>query len=300
MRDRRFLFLVLVFLTISRVASAQDVLTVDKLTLNQHVDHRVAPLYPPIAKVAKIQGTVVFDIRIGVTGKVESMKVISGPAMLQQAATDALKHWTYHPFEKDGAPVPASGVVSIDFDLGADWPTPKEEEIASRYFPSFDQCTKMLSSRSFQQASVACEQSARIAEEFAPEVRFTERRIAFVYAATALADIGDLKSALPWAEKAVNIVKLGHSDDSGNNAAYSARGTIEGMMGDLTAADQDLTLAEDYERKGIADMEKEAPGTAKYDRSVLARDLRFHAQVLQGLNHPEDSQRKLDEATKLN
>ena len=300
MNFRRFLLFVLVLPTIACLGSAQEAISVDQLKLSQHLDHQVAPLYPPIAKAAQIQGTVVFEVRVGTTGRIESMKVISGPAMLQQAAMDSLKQWTYHPFEKNGVPIPASGTVSIEFSLGKDGPTPKEEEIASRYFPTFHQCTKALSSKDFKQASAACEQSARIAEEFASDVRFVERRMAFVYAATALADIGDLKGGLLWAEKAVEVVKLGHSDDSGKNAAYSTRGTIEGMAGDLTAADQDLTLAEDYERKAIAEMEKDSPGIGGYDRSVLARDLRFHAQVLQQLKHPEDAQKKLDEASKLN
>jgi hypothetical protein len=131
-------------------------------------------------------------------------------------------------------------------------------------------------------------------------VRFIERRSAFVYAATACANNRDLTSALVWAVKAVEVAKLGHDDDSGNNAVYSTKGTIEGMMGDLAASDQDLTLAEDYERKGIAHMEIDSPGIAKYYRGVIARDLRFHAQVLQGLNRPDDAQKKIDEAAKYN
>jgi hypothetical protein len=61
-----------------------------------------------------------------------------------------------------------------------------------------------------------------------------------------------------------------------------------------------LTVAEDYERKGIAHMELDSPGIAKYYRGVLARDLRFHAKLLQGLNRPDEAQKKLDEAAKYN
>ena len=301
MRFRRFLLFALLCSGISSLLSAQEILAVDASTLNQHIDHHLAPVYPPIAKAARIQGTVVFQVQVGTTGTIESMKVVSGPTMLQQAAIDCLKQWTYHPFEKDGKPVLAAGPVSIVFSLGIDGPTPQEEEIASRYFPLFDQCNKAISAGTDRAAAeTACNKAAETAMEFAPNVRFIERRSAFVYAATASANNRNLANALAWAVKAVEVAKLGHDDDSGNNAVYSTKGTIEGMIGDLAASDQDLTVAEDYERKGIAHMEIDSPGMAKYYRGVLARDLRFHAQVLQGLNRPDEAQKKLDEAAKYN
>src|SRR5271154_2966989 len=97
---------------------AQQVIQVTAREIQQHIDRQVFPVYPPIAKAAQIQGTIVFDLRIGTTGKIESMKVVSGPAMLQQAAIDALKQWTFHPFEKDGVSVIATGQYSIIFTLG--------------------------------------------------------------------------------------------------------------------------------------------------------------------------------------
>ncbi len=300
MQFRRLLTLSFALLAISALAPAQDVHKVDGPTLSQHIDHQLPPVYPPIAKAARIQGTVVIEVRVGVAGKVESMKVTSGPPMLQQAALDCLKQWTYRPFDKDGVPTSVSGPVSIDFSLGRDGPTPDEDKIASQFFPLSDQCRKAISTRDFVTAASICKQAAETAEQFTPTVRFIEKRSAFVYAATAFADNGDLKTALDWAAKAVQVVKLGNDDASGNNAAYSTKGTIEGMSGDLAAADQDLTAAEDYERKGIVNMEKDAPSVSENYKRVLARDLRFHAQVLQRLNRPDDAQKKLDEAAKYN
>jgi hypothetical protein len=136
------------------------------------------------------------------------------------------------------------------------------------------------------------------AEKLELDGNYVAKRSAFVYAATAYADVGDLKGALPWAVKAVETVELGHDDDSGSNAAYSTKGTIEGLLGDLPAADHDLTVAEDFSRKGITWVEKEAPSLrAEYVRSFV-RDLQFHARVLQTLNRPDEAQRKLDEAAK--
>jgi tetratricopeptide (TPR) repeat protein len=229
------------------------------------------------------------------------MKVVGGPPMLQQAAMDSLKQWTYRPFEKDGKPVEASGPVSIDFSLGKDGPTPKEEEIARRYFPLSDQCRKAVSAKTdYLVAASVCKQAAQTAEEFAPNVRFVEKRSAFVWAAWSLMYSGDLKTALVYAEKAVDVAKLGNADNSGMNAAYGVKGIVEGNLGDLNDADQDLAIAEDYGRKGIvwADQVKFEHGDSY--KNALIMDLRFHAQVLQGLKRSEEAQKKLDEAAKLN
>ncbi len=279
----------------------QEAISVDQAALNQHVDHRVPPVYPPIAKAAHIQGTVAFNIRIGTTGKIESMKVVSGPSMLQQAAIDCLKQWTFHPFDKDGVPVSATGPISIIFILSNYHPGPNDTEIADKYFHLSDQCRKAVATRSdLAGAEAVCNQAGGTAEMFGSEVRFIEKRSAFVYAATACANNRDLAKALAWANKAVETVKLGHDDNAGDNAAYSTRGMIEGMSGDLPTADLDLTVAEDFGRKGIAWAEKEAPSLRpEYIRSYV-RDLQFHSQVLQALNRPEEAKKKLDEAGKFN
>jgi TonB family protein len=253
MHVRKAAFFVLALPALIAVAFAQDVLQVDATTIQQHVDHQVPPVYPPIAKAAHIQGTVVFDLRVGTTGKIESMKVVSGPAMLQQAAIDCLKQWSFHPFEKDGGPVEATGQVSIVFSLSDYHPAADDEQVADQYFPLFDQCNKAISSRAdAKNAEDLCNKAGETAEKFGSEVRFIEKRSAFVYAATACASNRDLPNALAWARKAVEVVKLGHDNNSGSSAAYSIKGMIEGMTGDLTALDTDLAAAEDFGRKGIA------------------------------------------------
>lgn len=277
--------------------SAQDVISVDQQTLNQHVDHRVPPVYPPIAKAAHVQGTVLFELRIGVSGKIESMKVVSGPAMLQQAAIDSVKQWTFRPFEKDGSPVIATGQLPIVFAMSDYRPPANDGQIADRYFPLSDKCRQAVSAKEDRSgAESVCNQAAETAEQFGPEVRFIERRSAFVYAATACANNRDLVKALAWASKAVAVVKLGHDDNSGNNAAYSTKGMIEGMMGDLAGADRDLTVAEDYGRKAVAWAEQVKFEHGNSYKQSLVRDFRFHAQVLQAMNRSKEAQEKLDEA----
>lgn len=301
MRFCKVLLITLLFAATSSVLSAQEPLAVDAKTMEQHVDHHLPPVYPAIAKAARVQGTVVFQIQVGTTGKVESTKVLSGPPMLQQSAIDCVKLWTFHPFEKDGVPVAASGNVSIEFSLGKDGPTPKEDEVASRYFPLSNQCRKALSAHSdYPAAADVCKSAADAADEFPADQRFIEKRSAYVFAAYALMGNKNLNTALLYAGKAVDVVKLGHDDNSGSNAAYGVRGMVEGNLGDLSSADQDLTVAEDFERKGIAWAEQVKFEHGDSYKQALVQDLRFHAQVLKALNRSEDAQKMLDEAAKYN
>ena len=97
---------------------AQEVISVDETTVEQHVDHRVDPVYPPIAKAARVGGTVVLDVRVKGDGKVRSAKAVSGPPMLQQAAMDAVRTWRYKPYLLNNEPVEVETTVNVIFTLG--------------------------------------------------------------------------------------------------------------------------------------------------------------------------------------
>jgi TonB family protein len=316
-------------------AHAQQVIQVSAKEIQQHIDHKAFPAYPQSAKAAHVQGTVVFDMRIGVTGKLESMTVVSGPPMLQQAATDCLKQWTFHPFEKDGVAVAAEGKYSLIFLLGdgsgsmskpagqANPPSQGAQATSSQTItvnvksetpvqvadPKLEQqfhepdgaCKDGVLSKTFNDATVSsCQQAAVLAEQLPTEGNYTAKRSAFVYAATAYGDVGKFKEALPWATKAVNIVKLGHDSNSGTEAAYATRGEVEMLLGDYSAADQDLSVAEEILRRAVAQEGKEtAQSQNPYLVRTLVRDLTLHARVLQELSRPDDAKKKRDEAEPL-
>jgi TonB family protein len=84
---------------------------------NGRLLHRAEPVYPPDAKAAGISGTVVLQISIDSSGKPDSMQVISGPTMLQQAALDAVKQWRYRPFLVHNRPVEVETTVNVIFAL---------------------------------------------------------------------------------------------------------------------------------------------------------------------------------------
>jgi protein TonB len=75
------------------------------------------PIYPPLAKQAKIQGDVLIDAVIDVNGQVVEMQVLNGHPMLINAALEALRRWRYQPTILNEEPVPVQLVVTIRFRL---------------------------------------------------------------------------------------------------------------------------------------------------------------------------------------
>lgn len=78
---------------------------------------KTTPLYPQIAKTARVQGTVVLQATISKTGAIEGLRVISGPDMLRQAAVDAVRTWRYKPYLLNNQPVEVETTVNVVFSL---------------------------------------------------------------------------------------------------------------------------------------------------------------------------------------
>jgi TonB family protein len=79
---------------------------------------KVAPVYPPDAKAAGVSGTVVLQCTISKEGRVVNLNVVSGPALLQQSAIDAVRQWRYRPYLVNGEAVEVQTTVNLIFTLG--------------------------------------------------------------------------------------------------------------------------------------------------------------------------------------
>ena len=79
---------------------------------------RTAPIYPPMAKNARVSGTVVIQATISRNGTIENSHVVSGPAMLRQSALDAVKTWRFRPYLLSGEPVEVETTVNVNFAMG--------------------------------------------------------------------------------------------------------------------------------------------------------------------------------------
>lgn len=76
------------------------------------------PKYPVKAKKAKIQGEVVLHAVISKEGHIESLHVVSGPAMLRNSALNAVRTWRYKPYVHNGHPVAVDTNINVIYQLG--------------------------------------------------------------------------------------------------------------------------------------------------------------------------------------
>jgi TonB family protein len=84
-----------VTLAVGQVAAAQTTHTPTNQPVGPALVHLEDPMYPPIARAARVSGEVVVNAEIHADGSVGSLRVVSGPAMLHQAAVDSASHSTF-------------------------------------------------------------------------------------------------------------------------------------------------------------------------------------------------------------
>jgi protein TonB len=83
------------------------------------VINRVQPLYPPLAKQARISGTVRLQAVIAKDGTVQELQVLSGHPLLVAAALDAVRQWRYQPTLLNGEPVEVVTTIDVVFTLSS-------------------------------------------------------------------------------------------------------------------------------------------------------------------------------------
>jgi protein TonB len=80
--------------------------------------YRVKPNYPPLARQARIQGTVELRAIISKMGTIENLNVVSGHALLVTSAVEAVKQWRYRPYLLNGEPIEVETEITVNFILG--------------------------------------------------------------------------------------------------------------------------------------------------------------------------------------
>lgn len=79
--------------------------------------HKVQPAYPPLARSARIQGSVVLQALIGKDGSIQNLRVVSGHPMLTNSALEAVRQWKYKPYYLNGEPVEVETTINVNFTL---------------------------------------------------------------------------------------------------------------------------------------------------------------------------------------
>ena len=77
----------------------------------------IRPVYPMIAKAAGVEGSVVVEAVISRDGRIESLHVVSGPPMLQNAAMDAIREARYQPYRLNGEPTEVETRITVNFRM---------------------------------------------------------------------------------------------------------------------------------------------------------------------------------------
>jgi TonB family protein len=80
----------------------------------------VDPVYPEIARQAKIEGVVIVQARTDAQGRVKDAIVLRSVPLLDQAAIAAVRQWVYEPLMIDGQAREAVFTVTVRFTLDAE------------------------------------------------------------------------------------------------------------------------------------------------------------------------------------
>ncbi|MBM3775068.1 MAG: TonB family protein [Acidobacteria bacterium] len=75
------------------------------------------PVYPPLAKQARIQGVVRLNAIIGKDGTIQNLQVMSGHPLLVPSALEAVKQWMYKPTLLNGEAVEVVTQIDVNFTL---------------------------------------------------------------------------------------------------------------------------------------------------------------------------------------
>src|SRR5262249_45841795 len=97
----------------------------------QHLIERTPPDYPPIAKVANVEGDVSLTLEVDQSGGVVRVVTSTGPALLRKAAETAAEHYHYRPFDVNGAPADILVEAVVKFRLHVQTPPVPFPEVAA-------------------------------------------------------------------------------------------------------------------------------------------------------------------------
>ena len=98
-------------------AEPREPIRVSRGVQNSRLIHKVNPVYPELAKRARVSGIVLLQVTVDERGLVAGIKLIRGHPLLNQSAIDAVSRWMYSPTLLSGEPVPVIATVTVNFVL---------------------------------------------------------------------------------------------------------------------------------------------------------------------------------------
>ena len=79
--------------------------------------HKVDPIYPALARQARVSGTVELLGVLGTDGRIHELKVLRGHPLLVNAALDAVQQWIFEPTLLNGQAVEVAAPITVNFIL---------------------------------------------------------------------------------------------------------------------------------------------------------------------------------------
>ena len=264
----------------------------------RHLIKHPDAIYPPIAKAAHIQGSVLLHATVDTDGAVTAIEIVGGPPMLRAAAKDAVKLWTYRPFEVNGKPAVVQVIVSVPFSLGIPSDQEKSDEaIGQAFFPKSDQCEAANHAGHWTDAVKLCGELVAIATRFPdPSSRSLEILDAHEDYGEALAFSGSVPDALIQFQQAVDIAqKRLTNKDAEYGTAFYWLAYAEHVSHMPAQADHDYATAELTYRNAMANL----PDMKKIYGRYLAHTLAFHSVLADQTGHADQAKAMRDEAFSL-
>jgi TonB family protein len=273
---------------------AQAPVRLDSSMTPPHVLNHPQADFPPIAYAARAYGTVVIEVTIDQAGHVSSVRVVSGPPMLQQAALDAVRRYTFAPAMLHGKPLAVKMDIKIDFTVNSQ---PHVAEGWGKFQQALKKCQEQMKKPGTPSNQVdACGHAAQLADTLPDDAPTFQPITAYVQYATALIRDGNAADAVPVGNKAIAMSKLPETLLT-LCPSYEVTGEASALAGNLPAADQYLAQAEECESR-----ELQLPTTLplkQHDSQVMKALLQFHAKVLAAMGNHTAAEEKLNQAAKL-
>ena len=150
----------IIFLLLSiAVAGAQDLKQIAPEDALQRLIKRVEPVYPDLAEMGQIQGTVAVRITIDENGNVADAKPISGHPLLLDSARTAVKQWKFQPVTVNGKAVAANSIVNVEFSLAPGAGKRRD------YLQQEVECNRQIQNKMIAEAEAACTQALEKAKK---------------------------------------------------------------------------------------------------------------------------------------
>lgn len=244
--QERTIFFSAIFFTLC-LAQAQAQVRLNPAEAEKLLLETSEPVYPAIARAAKVKGVLRVEVIISEQGAVSSAKVISGHPLLQNAALDAVKKRKYKAYMVGNKPVPIITIVYITFPFSTPTSTQgreheRQEQLATQYSEESSRCRNLVREQKWKEAEYPCWSATRIANQLSDD-RALEKMGAYRRFGYVMIGQRRFEEALEYAKRALDAVqsKLTEKD-----------GEIGQLYGDIAIAYHllhDLGKAREFYRK---------------------------------------------------